>query len=75
MDRKNKAVLRKIKESGNYSDFMKLMMTSGHMFDNQTLYQIYCAIRNPKGYCIETRDGSIEEFSVYLKKRGLNFVF
>ena len=75
MGRMDKAVLRRIKESGNYSDFMRLRVTSGHMFDKQTLYQIYCALRNPKGYCIETRDGSIEEFSVYLKKRGLNFVF
>ena len=39
----DKAALRKLKESGNYSSLLKLKASTHKLFEKQTLYKIYIA--------------------------------
>lgn len=72
----DKAILRKLKESGNYSSLLKLKASTPKLFESQTLYKIYIALKNPEKYCLENEEikriVSLEEF---LEKKGIKFSF
>ena len=72
MDKKDKVVLRKIKESGNYGMLLKLNRIIPGLFKYQSLFKIYNAIRNPKMFNIERENMLFDDF---LKNNGIFFVF
>ena len=72
----DKVVLRKFKESGNYSSLLKFKASTHKLFERQTLYKIYIALKNPTRYCLENEETKrlvpLEEF---LEKKGIKFSF
>jgi len=72
MDRLNKMALRKIKESGNYSTFLRLKRINKGLFKYQSIYKLYIAIRSPKDFYLDNEKLLFEEF---LEKNNLKFSF
>jgi hypothetical protein len=72
MDRLNKMALRKIKESGNYNTFLRLKRIKKGLFEHQSIYKIYIAIRKPKDFYLYNEELLFEEF---LEKNHLKFSF
>lgn len=72
MNKLDKAALRKIKESGNYSALLKLKSIKPSAFKNNCFYFLYCAIRKPDYFAFESDNVYLAEF---FEKNDIKFVF
>ena len=72
MDKLDRYVLRKIKDNGNYSTFLKLKSLNCELFRQNSLCTIYEAIKNPERYWLTRENMPFEEF---LEKNHLKFCF
>lgn len=72
MGKVDKIILRRIKESGNYSSFLKLKTIKGTLFERNSMIRVYRAIKNPSGFYLEQEKIRFEDF---LEKNGIKFCF
>lgn len=67
----DRVALRKIKETGNYSQLVKLEKSEPRLFKEYRLYKLYMAIRSPIHYYIY----GDTPFELFLKKHDIKFSF
>lgn len=72
MAKADKIILRRIKESGNYSSFLKLKSIKCTLFERNSMIKVYVAIKNPSGFYLEKEKIRFEDF---LEKNGIKFCF
>ena len=72
MAKADKIILRRIKESGNYSSFLKLKSIKCTLFERNSMIKVYMAIKNPSGFYLEQEKIRFEDF---LEKNDIKFCF
>ena len=72
MAKADKIILRRIKESGNYSSFLKLKSIKCTLFERNSMIKVYRAIKNPRGFYLKQEKIRFEDF---LEKNGIKFCF